>query len=383
MNQVQIRVVFDRKHEATKKKAALVQLECRFEGKRKFVSTGIKLCAHQFKNGRIIQHDDADRLNKRINDQIAEINHFVDSINEQHLVFSLQLLDNINSSYCQFTFLQFMEQRIEQRIISDSTKKQHRKVLRWLKEYRRINSFTDLTLPNLILMDETLKRTTYEDGRRMMQTTVHTYHKVLKCYINEAIRLEIITDNPYSRFKCNQGQARQRTILSMEELDLIKNYRTKSILQAKVRDLFIVQCYTGLAYADLMAADWTAVERIGENYIIKDVQRQKTGTQYMVILLPEVMKILRRYGGKMPRLSYDVYNRWLKAVAAAAGITKTVTTHIGRHTFATTIALGSNIPIEVVSKMLGHKDIKTTQIYAKILPETLLDNFEKIKQRIS
>ena len=84
----------------------------------------------------------------------------------------------------------------------------------------------------------------------------------------------------------------------------------------------------------------------------------------------------------MPKLAYDVYNRWLKSVASAAGIEKTVTTHIGRHTFATTIALGSGIPIEVVSKMLGHTDIRTTQIYAKIMPSQVIDGFRTIQEKV-
>lgn len=90
----------------------------------------------------------------------------------------------------------------------------------------------------------------------MMQTTIHTYHKVIKLYINEAIRFEKMQENPYSKFHDSLGTPRERTVLSLQEIDLIRNYKTLSTLEAKARDLFIVQCYTGLAYSDLMNVDF-------------------------------------------------------------------------------------------------------------------------------
>jgi integrase len=150
-----------------------------------------------------------------------------------------------------------------------------------------------------------------------------------------------------------------------------------------VRDLFIVQCFTGMAYADLMATDFSTAETHNGTPFLPMATRFKTGTPFSLVLLPPVVEILNRYNGQLPHLAYDVYNRNLKALALACGIQKTVTTHIGRHTFATTIALGAGVPIEVVSKILGHTDIKTTQIYAKIMPQQILDGFSSIAEKIS
>jgi site-specific recombinase XerD len=94
------------------------------------------------------------------------------------------------------------------------------------------------------------------------------------------------------------------------------------------------------------------------------------------------MDVLARYGGTLPVLAYDVYNRWIKCVAIAAGVQKHISTHIGRHTFATSVAMASGIPIETVARMLGHKHISTTQIYAKVLPENVLSGYEKIKTNL-
>jgi hypothetical protein len=196
MNTVQIRVVFDRKKQATKTRTGLVQLECRMDGERKFISTGIKLLANQFRDGRVYNHIDADNINMRINERIKEINLYIDTFNRSRIKFKLKMLDNINGTYYQNTFLSFFEQRIKERPIKESTKAQHRKVLNFLNRYGKIVEFTDLTLPNIKKMDEHLHTVTTPDGRKLLQPSIHVYHKVLKHYINEAIEMEIINDNP-------------------------------------------------------------------------------------------------------------------------------------------------------------------------------------------
>lgn len=386
MNLIQIRVVFDRKKIATKTKAGLIQLEVTFNGKRKFISTGIKVLKHQFRNGRICQHVNADDLNEQINLQVKEINDVVKSFNERKLTFRLDALDNINKGYSGIDFLAFLEKRITERTIESSTKNQHMKVLRMLRnEYRLIRDFQDLTPSNLSLFDEWLHRRnigTPECPKHMLQPSIHFYHKTLKHYINEAKLFGYMLSNPYDQLRIDRGESRDREILTMEEIDKVSSFRSRSILANKVRDLFIVQCYTGLAYADLMTMDFRNSSAVNGVTVIKDT-RQKTGSGFFITLLPRVVDILERYNWRLPHLSYDVYNRNLKAIILSCGIDKHVTTHTGRHTFATTIALGAGIPIEVVSKMLGHKDIKTTQIYAKIMPEQVLEGFNKIRKHIS
>lgn len=384
-NQVQIRVIFDRKNQSTTKKTGLIQLEITFEGKRKFLSSGIKVYKKEWKAGRICGRGDAQELNDQINDQIKAINDLVQEYNSRCIRFTFEALDLLQKGFSELDFLTFFESRISERYIKPSTKKHHIKVLNFLKnEYKAIKSFNDLTPAAIQRMDEYLHRRnigTALQPQQMEQTTIYGYHKVIKHYINEAILAGFMDSSPYRRIKIDRGQSKQRVVLSLEEIDKIYNFRSTSLLDAKIRDLFMVQVYTGLAFADLMGTDFTKKDMRGGIWVLYD-QRQKTGTGYYITLLPRVLEVLERYGGKLPHLSYDVYNRNLKAVARAAGIQKTVTTHIGRHTFATTIALGSGLPIEVVSRMLGHTDIKTTQIYAKIMPEQVLEGFTRIASKV-
>ena len=148
-------------------------------------------------------------------------------------------------------------------------------------------------------------------------------------------------------------------------------------------DLFLIQCYTGLSYSDLMTTDFTKAENHNGNLILPRTTRVKTGTQFYITLLSPVISILERYDYKLPKTSLVADSAQLKLIEEETNIGKHLTSHVGRHTFATTIAHGSGIPIEVVSKMLGHTNIQTTQIYAKILPKQVEQGFEQIKKVVS
>lgn len=383
-NKVFVRVVFDRKNEATRKKTALIQIEVRHEGKRKFISTGIKVLKNQFKSGRVVNCEDADIFNEKIDQLFRHVNKIVLEANEQDLLFDFDMLEShTNYDGASVTFIEFFERRLAERANQASTKRQHRKVLKFLKtEYTKIIRFSDLTKNKIIELDEYLHNRILPNGEHMCQTTIYTYHKVIRIYVNEAIQKGIIESSPYDHYKTPKGRSKVRVSLTIEELHQFMNYIPPTAFQQKIKDLFIIQCYTGLAYADLIRTDFTQMEKIGDDYVLTKETRLKTGTRFILFILPPVMEVLKRYDFKVPQLAYDVYNRNLKAVAIAAGLKKTVTTHIGRHTFATTVALGSGIPIEVVSKMLGHTNINTTQIYAKILPQQVISGFRQIKNHI-
>lgn len=386
MNQVQIRVVFDRKKTATNQKAALIQLEVTSQSKRRFITTGVKVLNGQFKAGRVVCRTDAPELNDRINTLINEVNAIVDESNRKKMTFQLSFLDGITDGFDHhrsLSFVGYMWTRLDEKAIAPGTKKQHAKVIRFLEtEYKKLTEFSDLTLPAIIRLDEYLRKRIIKDGQLMCAASVYTYHKVIRLYINDAINDGILNENPYTHFRCNKGKSKVRTVLSMDEVHMMENYPARTPFEEKIRDLFIVQCYTGLAYADLMATDFRKLQPVGDDLVLIDETRQKSGTRFILFILPPVRDVLLRYNFELPHLAYDVYNRNLKAIATAAGIKKNVTTHIGRHTFATTIALSSGIPIEVVSKMLGHTNIQTTQIYAKILPLQVLDAFRKIKSNM-
>ena len=166
-----------------------------------------------------------------------------------------------------------------------------------------------------------------------------------------------------------RGKCKERRPLSERELKLIREAELPD-KEAKVRDLFIFAAYTGLAFCDVMDFKFkTMTEQSGDMYFI-DGSRLKTGTNFFTPILPPAMEVLQRYNYQLPKISNQKANDYLHLIETRLGINKSITFHVARHSFAT-LSLSHDVPIEKVARMLGHTDIKTTQIYAKILKTTV------------
>ncbi|MDE3183982.1 MAG: site-specific integrase [Bacteroidota bacterium] len=183
----------------------------------------------------------------------------------------------------------------------------------------------------------------------------------------------------------------ERTALTEHELQLLSAKSFSAERLSIVKDIFLFSCYSGLAYADVQKLKRSEI-RIGidgEKWIF--TRRQKTDSSSRIPLLPPALHILERYtkhpqckfGDKvLPVLSNQKMNAYLKEIADVCGITKNLTYHIARHTFATTVTLSNGVPIETVSKMLGHRNLKTTQHYAKILDMKVSEDMKNLKNRL-
>ena len=154
-----------------------------------------------------------------------------------------------------------------------------------------------------------------------------------------------------------------------------------------MRDIFIFSCFCGLAYIDVKNLTETNIKKSfdGKQWIM--TKRQKTNTKVEVPLLPIPERIINKYRGKqkdgllLPVISNQKLNSYLKEIADVCGIEKNLTFHLARHTFATTTTLANGIPIETVSKMLGHTNISTTQIYARITNDKISKDMEKLSDK--
>lgn len=379
LNTTTILVVFDRKKMATKANAykpkeGLVQLSITVNGERRFQSTGIKVYADQWANGAIVNRPDARQLNEKLQNYLIQIADVVNKCDRENRRFSFHYIDDIffKGNY-KNDFIEWMSKTINSRVLADGTRKHHIKVMNYLKKMR-VTDIVQLTPDTIRQIDNDLKKRIV-NGNRMQETSIYGYHKIIKCYINLAIQAGLTNFNPYSQIKLSKGKSQPRTVLTMEEFQRIQHVNTTYLYLQHVRDLFIVQTYTGLSFCDLMSVDF----RKTENNTLSGF-RGKTGVQFITVILEPVQQILRRYNYKLPKMSYTCYNKMLQPLAAAANVDKHLTTHVARHTFATTIALANGIPIEVISKMLGHADIKTTQIYAKIRQETVSNNGERLAE---
>jgi len=216
------------------------------------------------------------------------------------------------------------------------------------------------------------------------------YLKNFRKVIFLSLKNDWLSKDPFMRFSSKLQQV-ERGFLTADELSTIEKKRILMPRIEKVRDAFVFACYTGLAYVD--------VSKLTHEHIIPGIDgmkwifinRTKTNTKQRIPLLPKAEEILRKYtdlsdekpkGPIFPDISNQKMNAYLKEVADMCGIDKNLTFHIARHTFATTVTLTNGVPIESVSAMLGHKSIRTTQIYSKVVEEKVGQDMDLLRKRL-
>jgi len=186
----------------------------------------------------------------------------------------------------------------------------------------------------------------------------------------------------------DKGDNRLPKALDKDALDKLKALRFDGLdsLDGDMetsRDVFLFACYTGAAYCDLMALNREHLIRDDEGALWLKFNRQKTGVLCRVKLLPEALRLLEQLHSDaretlLPYMNYATYLSCLKAISLRAGLSLPITTHTARHTFATLITLEQGVPIETVSKMLGHSTVRMTERYAKVTPQKLFEEFDRL-----
>lgn len=225
----------------------------------------------------------------------------------------------------------------------------------------------------------------------LIQNTAMKKVRDIKQVMDYAVMHEYIPSNPFSFFKVS-FQPTNRTRLTMEEVEKLANKEISIARLAEVRDCYLFVCYTGYSYKQLYELTPQNVQLgiDGRKWIIKTRSKSKDSKEN-VPLLPVALEIVERYkkhpycvanNKLLPVNTNQNYNFYLKELADLCGIEKNLTTHTARHTFATTIMLDNNVSFETVSKMLGHRDLKTTQIYAQITDTRISADTLELERRL-
>ncbi|MDO4706966.1 MAG: site-specific integrase [Porphyromonadaceae bacterium] len=386
MNIPTLNIVHNRKNIGGKDNLLAIQFEITLNRVRRYVSTGIRIKKGQWnKDKSVIQyHPDAVLLNKKLEELRRKALDRIMELSDMPLVSADTLAEAVRGlgQAGRISFLEFIEQQMSIKNLTESTMKQQCVTLRAIEESGLLKEFADLTTERIARFDNWLR---LERGLRH-QPTIYNYHKTIKVYVSEAILLGYIKENPYDRFKVERGASDLIRYLTSEELQLIEEATLEDNTLQRVRDLFLVQVYTGLAYSDLYLARFDEAETLpsGAKYIYDPRKKvRKQGVAYHIVLLPKVVEILEQYGWKLPQYSNQKYNAYLKALGLGLGINKPITSHMARHTFATTISLRNGVPIEHLSKAMGHTSIKTTQRYAKVMAEDVARTYELLGQKLS
>ena len=200
-----------------------------------------------------------------------------------------------------------------------------------------------------------------------MMKHIQRFKKITNFCINN----NYITNDPFAGFKISFKKS-NRVYINKQELHTLKNITLNDSL-SKVRDIFLFACYTGLSYIDLYNLSLKNITKGIDNLQWIYVKRHKTNIPSNIPILPPAFSILKKYKKQkninriFPMISNQKMNKALKEIAHLCNFNKKLTFHSARHTFATTVTLTNGVPIETVSKMLGHNNIKTTQLYARVI----------------
>lgn len=393
-------IIYNHRGRFSKEGTAPVEVRVTINRRAYYINTGVCVRPREWKFGQIVGREDCVEKNERLSIMLARVDRIVnerladcseDDINFEDvrkLVFSPDSRRKVKDAE---DMLEWMKNEIDKLSVRKGTAAHYRVSVATLVESGVMKKWSDLTVENVHKWDAFLhgikKHQTDAEVKAgkpveyISQATVRNYHKDIKAMLGRALKFGLITANPYDRMKgeIKRGDVERVEFLTKEELARIEGLtlREGSMLAA-ARDMFVFQAYTGMAYSDMQAFSLEKCRHECERWLMAG-QRVKTSVTYYVQLLPQALAVVQRYGGSLPQVAVQTYNRNLKRIAEETGITKRLTSHVGRHTFATW-ALHEGVALERVSKMLGHSKITQTQRYAKVLAEDVFGEFDKLNK---
>jgi site-specific recombinase XerD len=335
----------------------------------------------------IINRPDAQSLNERIAIicQIidTEVNRCIEAnlaINTENLKNKVWAVKDTMSN--EPSFLDWLDHQTEILNLSAGTIKHYVTLHTRLMEYGKIKRWGDLTTENISEFDAWLHKRKLSTGEAITDAAVYKYHKCLKAILNRAVMFDKIDKNPYDRLKFKRGESESIEYLTEDEMNAIVNLKVPKGTQIETaRDLFVFQMFTGLSYSDTQAFDFSQYKNVKGKWV-NTGERIKTGVAYVSSLLPPAVSVLEKYGWQVPKIDNADYNHLLKVVGTMADIPTKMHTHLARHTFATYM-LRQGVKVENLQRMLGHKNIRQTMRYAKVLAESVHEDFDMVAAKMA
>lgn len=372
-----VRLVYDRYGKSSPTKEVSIEVCISHQGKQKWMATGVRVLPKQFQKSMVTNRQDAIQLNQFLDKLLIDIKKIVNEMVEEGRVDIFSIPDRLKELRIrEVDVFGYFEKRMNVRLYGQGnyTRKRYEHCLRYLREWGGIKKMSDLNDEVIIRLDEHLRSKGMKASSRWSN-----YHKVLNAFISDAISDGYLRKNPYKYVSIDRGNDRIGIgkHLTKEEYEAIRTAEMPTESLQRIRDIFVLQTNTCLSFSDLQNFDINKVEVVKGKKVYTG-KRGKTDIPFIIPLLPAALDILEKYGWKLPLISNQKYNKYLKEVAKAAGVSKPITTHWARHTGAT-LLLNAGVPMEIVSKVCGHASIKMTeQIYAKMFDETVVDAIDNI-----
>lgn len=385
MNKIIYNLVYNRKKCLNKKGMALVQVEAYLGRKKKYFSTKVYLKPEQWDNKKLIvkNHPNADALNRLIYEFVATIEKKELELWQQGKRISLELLKNaLTTQENNSSFISFFRQEVMNSSLKDSTKRNHLSTLMLLQEFKKNITFSDLTFELISSFEYFLQLKGYHTN------TIAKHMKHLKRHVNIAINKEYIEIQKYAfrKYKIKTIE-NKHTHLVPEELERLENLilSGRYVKLQKSLDAFLFCCYAGMRYSDFInLSSENFVDINQETWLI--YKSVKTGTEVRLPLYllfsGKGIAILNKYRDNLEDFFHlrdnSNVNKDLIIITRLAGLSKRISFHCSRHTNAT-LLIYNGINITTVQKLLGHKSVKTTQVYTNVMDMTIIHDLEKMK----
>ena len=385
MNKIIYNLVYNRKKCLNKKGMALVQVEAYLGRKKKYFSTKVYLKPEQWDNKKLIvkNHPNADALNRLIYEFVATIEKKELELWQQGKRISLELLKNaLTTQENNSSFISFSRQEVMNSSLKDSTKRNHLSTLMLLQEFKKNITFSDLTFELISSFEYFLQLKGYHTN------SIAKHMKHLKRHVNIAINKEYIEIQKYAfrKYKIKTIE-NKHTHLVPEELERLENLilSGRYVKLQKSLDAFLFCCYAGMRYSDFInLSSENFVDINQETWLI--YKSVKTGTEVRLPLYllfsGKGIAILNKYRDNLEDFFHlrdnSNVNKDLIIITRLAGLSKRISFHTARHTNAT-LLIYNGINITTVQKLLGHKSVKTTQVYTNVMDMTIIHDLEKMK----
>lgn len=374
-----MKLVFDRHKRASSMKKGVVELRMTEGKKQKYVSTGVEVYPKNWdeRKSSVRGVSEADDINAILASYLSRARKLYSKMLDEGEgnVETLQSRMRTNE-LPKVSFVEYVRMRAERKQVKEGTRKHFDSFARFLESWGGITEFADITEAKIRDMDEWLH------SKGMKQSTIFGYHKHMKQFINDAIVDGYLRENVYTskRIRIDRGEKENVDSITEEQLRELEEMELETPCLERARDLFLFQCYTGLAYTDMMELDINNFKRDRDGCMYFIGNREKTGSAYCLVLISPAIRIWEKYGWELPRITNQKYNLFLKVIGAGIG-EPSLHSHMGRATFAS-YALNHGVPLDVIQRMVGHKQRSQTQRYARMWNGTIKKGFEKLENEL-
>lgn len=386
-----VAIIRDWRKKAEEGKPGGLDVRVTVDRKSYYISTGIRVLSKHWA-GAVVVRPDADELNNRLGIIVKRVNEKMNEFIEKRQPIDVDAIKRYiydgTRTDTGDSMLEWMKKQIPMLQVSEKTRGHYWLLLDRLGQYGQLRTWSELSVEAVYEWDAWLHQTIKAQVKKGhperggSDGTIYNYHKHMKAMINRAVDFGIIAASPYARLrgKFKRGESDDYEYLTEEQMQLIVDTHPVPGTQMEdVRDLFVFQLFTGLAYSDSQAFDIKNYHKEGDVWVANG-KRIKTGVPYVSALLPPVVDVLERHGWKVPTMPNQKYNCLLKTFGSVIGI-EGLHSHLARHSFATWM-LSNDAKVQNVMRMLGHKNIKQTMKYAKVLAKDVHDDYNMVGKKL-